>query len=100
MSNKHKPIPQFRSENEEREFWAAHDSTEYIDWNKAERNPIFPRLKPSTRTVSIRLPESLIAALKTLANKKDVPYQSLVKMYLAEKVKEETAAQHVPTEPS
>jgi predicted DNA binding CopG/RHH family protein len=100
MSSEHKPIPQFRSENEEREFWATHDSTEYIDWNKAERNPIFPRLKPSTRTVSIRLPESLIAALKTLANKKDVPYQSLVKMYLAEKVKEETAAQHVHPEPS
>ncbi len=91
MNSKHKPIPQFSSEDEEREFWATHDSAEYIDWSKAEKNPSFPRLKPSTRTVSIRLPESLIAALKTLANKRDVPYQSLVKMFLAEKVKEETA---------
>ncbi len=89
MDSKHKPIPQFSSEDEEREFWATHDSTEYIDWSKAEKNPTFPRLKPSTRTVSIRLPESLIAALKTLANKRDVPYQSLVKIFLAEKVKEE-----------
>ena len=90
MSSKHKPIPQFRSEDEEREFWATHDSTEYIDWSKAEKNPTFSRLKPSTRTVSIRLPESLIAALKTLANKRDVPYQSLMKIFLAEKVKEES----------
>ena len=90
MSSKHKPIPQFNNEDEEREFWATHDSTEYIDWSKAEKNPSFSRLKPSTRTVSIRLPESLIAALKTLANKRDVPYQSLVKIFLAEKVKEET----------
>jgi predicted DNA binding CopG/RHH family protein len=91
MNSKRKAIPQFSSEDEEREFWATHDSVEYIDWSKAEKNPTFPRLKPSTRTVSIRLPESLLAALKTLANKRDVPYQSLVKMFLAEKVKEETA---------
>jgi predicted DNA binding CopG/RHH family protein len=90
MNSKLKPVPQFSSEDEEREFWATHDSSEYIDWSKAERNPTFPRLKPSTRTVSIRLPESLIAELKALANKKDVPYQSLVKIFLAEKVKEET----------
>jgi predicted DNA binding CopG/RHH family protein len=100
MDSKYKPIPQFGSEDEEREFWATHDSTEYIDWSKAERNPTFARLKPSTRTVSIRLPESLIVALKTLANKKDVPYQSLVKIFLAEKVKEETAAPHVQQEPN
>ncbi len=92
MNSKLKPVPQFSSEDEEREFWATHDSSEYIDWSKAERNPTFPRLKPSTRTVSIRLPESLIAELKALANKKDVPYQSLVKIFLAEKVKEETTA--------
>jgi predicted DNA binding CopG/RHH family protein len=90
MSSKHKPIPQFSNEDEEREFWATHDSTEYIDWNRAEKNPSFSNLKPSTRTVSIRLPESLIASLKTLANKRDVPYQSLMKIFLAEKVKEET----------
>jgi len=89
MDSKRKPIPEFSSEDEEREFWATHDSTDYIDWSRAERNPSFPHLKPSTRMVSIRLPESLIAALKTLANKKDVPYQSLIKILLAEKVKEE-----------
>ena len=98
MNSKHKPIPQFSSEDEEREFWAIHDSSEYLDWTKAEKNPTFSRLKPSTRTVSIRLPESLIAALKTLANKRDVPYQSLVKIYLAEKVKEETSVQHIQQE--
>ena len=99
MNNNHKPLPQFSSEDEEREFWATHDSTEYVDWSRAERNPAFARLKPSTRTVSIRLPESLIAALKTLANKKDVPYQSLVKMFLAEKVKEEMSG-HLRTDPN
>ena len=91
MSDKLKEIPPFNNEDEEREFWATHDSTGYVDWSKAEKNPTFPRLKPSTRTVSIRLPESLIAELKTLANKKDVPYQSLVKIYLSEKVREEAA---------
>jgi uncharacterized DUF497 family protein len=90
MNSKRKPVPQFNSEDDEREFWATHDSTEYIEWSKAERNPTLSRLKPSTRTISIRLPESLIAELKALANKRDVPYQSLVKIYLSEKVKEET----------
>ena len=91
MDSKLKPVPQFNNENEEREFWATHDSTDYIDWSKAERNPTFLRLKPSTRTVSIRLPESLIAALKSLGNNRVVPYQSLVKIFLAEKVEEETS---------
>ena len=91
MNSKREPIPQFSSEDEEREFWATHDSSEYIDWSTAEKNPTLSRLKPSTRTVSIRLPESLIASLKTLANKRDVPYQSLVKIFLAERVREETA---------
>ncbi len=99
MNSKRKPIPHFSSEDEEREFWATHDSAEYLDWSKAERNPTFSRLKPSTRTVSIRLPESMIAALKTLANKRDVPYQSLVKIFLAEKIREETSVRHVPSEP-
>ena len=88
MSSGLKPVPHFNSEDEEREFWAAHDSTDYIDWSMAVRNPVLPNLKPSTRTVSIRLPESLIAELKSLANKRDVPYQSLMKIFLAEKVKE------------
>ena len=98
MSSKRKSIPQFSNEDEDREFWATHDSTEYINWNKGEKNPSFSHLKPSTRTISIRLPESLIAALKTLANKRDVPYQSLVKIFLAEKVKEETSMQQLQQE--
>lgn len=83
-----KQIPKFRNEEEERTFWAARDSTEYVDWSKAKR-AVFPNLKPSTRTISLRLPESMIAALKLLANKRDVPYQSLLKVFLAEKVEEE-----------
>jgi predicted DNA binding CopG/RHH family protein len=83
-----KKIPKFKSETEESEFWATQDSTEYIDYSKAKRI-LFPKLKPSTRTISIRLPESLIEHLKVLANKRDVPYQSLLKMLLSEKVAEE-----------
>ena len=85
---KKKPIPAFQNEEEERGFWAAHDSTEYVDWSKARR-AVFPKLKPSTRTISLRLPESLLASLKVLANKRDVPYQSLLKVFLAERVEEE-----------
>lgn len=84
-----KPIPNFKNEDEERAFWATHSSVDYVNWSKARRDATFPNLKLSTRTVSIRLPEWLIASLKTLANKKDVPYQSLVKIFLAEKLKEE-----------
>jgi predicted DNA binding CopG/RHH family protein len=83
-----KPIPKFKSEDEEREFWATHDSTEYFDESKMFKAH-FPNLKPSTKTISIRLPEYLIEELKILANKKDVPYQSLLKVLLAEKVEEE-----------
>jgi predicted DNA binding CopG/RHH family protein len=83
-----KKTPKFKSEAEEVEFWATHDSTEYVDYSKAKR-VVFPDLKPSTRTISIRLPESLIEHLKVLANKRDVPYQSLLKMFLSEKVAEE-----------
>ena len=99
MNGKHKALPSFSSEDEEREFWATHDSSEYIDWSTAEKNPRFSRHNPTTRMVSNRLPESLIAALKTLANKRDVPYQSLMKIFLAEKVREETAQQHIQPEP-
>lgn len=84
-----KKIPQFKNEAEEAEFWATQDSTEYVDWSKAILNPAFPNLKPSTRTVTIRVPESLLNSLKMIANKKDVPYQSLVKIFLDQKVKEE-----------
>lgn len=82
------PVPKFTSEDEEREFWATADSTRYIDWNKAKRS-IFPDLKPSVRSISLRLPELLIANVKVLANKRDIPYQTLLKSFLAERVDEE-----------
>ena len=82
-----KKIPHFKNEDEEREFWTAHDSAEYIDWNKASV-AVFPELKPSTKTISLRVPVQLLNSLKMLANEKDVPYQSLVKILLSEKVKE------------
>ena len=85
-----KVIPKFKNEDEEDEFWSTHDSTEYIDWSKAIVNPSFPNLKLSTKTITIRVTESLLNSLKMLANKKDVPYQSLVKIYLDEKIREET----------
>ena len=84
-----KQLPKFKSEKQERAFWLSHDSTDYIDWDEAFKNPKMPNLKPSTKSVSIRLPVSLIESLKLLANKRDVPYQSLLKAFLAEKVKEE-----------
>lgn len=80
-----KEIPTFESEDLEREFWAEADSTEYVDWSKA-RVVRFPRLRPSTTAISIRLPDSLLADLKILANERDVPYQSLLKMYVADRV--------------
>jgi predicted DNA binding CopG/RHH family protein len=80
-----KPIPAFKSEAEERKFWETHDSADYIDLNKAERVR-FPNLKPSTTTISIRLPLGLLEQIKIAANQCDVPYQSLIKMWLAEKV--------------
>jgi len=83
-----KQIPQFKTEDEEREFWATADSSEYIDWKKAKR-AVLPNLKPSLRKISLRLPESMLENLKVLANKRDVPYQSLVKMYLAESIERE-----------
>ena len=83
-----KKIPEFESEEEEREFWTEHDSAEYVDWSQAERVTL-ASLKPSTKTISVRLPESLLEELKLLANKRDVPYQSLLKLYLAERVKKE-----------
>ena len=80
--------PKFKNEKEEFEFWSTHDSTEYVDYSKAKR-VVLPNLKPSTRAISIRLPESLITHIKVLANKRDIPYQSLLKMYLIERVEEE-----------
>lgn len=83
-----KKIPRFKNEAQEREFWATHDSTDYMDWSKAKK-VVFPNLKPSTQTISIRLPESMVHDLKILANKKDVPYQSLLKIFLAERLHKE-----------
>jgi len=81
-------VPRFRVEDKERRFWAAADSADYVDWRQARRVS-FPRLKPSTRTISLRLPEALLADLKVLANKQDVPYQSLLKIYRAERIRHE-----------
>ena len=83
-----KPVPRFRVEDKERQFWAAVDSVDYVDWRRSRRVS-FPKLKPSTRTISLRLPEALLADLKVLANKQDVPYQSLLKIYLAERIRHE-----------
>jgi predicted DNA binding CopG/RHH family protein len=85
-----KKIPTFKDEDAEREFWSKADSTEYLDWSNARRITL-PNLRPSLRTISLRLPESMIAELKVLANKRDVPYQSLLKVFLAERIKEELA---------
>ena len=85
-----KPLPAFATEAEEREFWETHDSTPYLDWSQA-RTAVFPNLKPSTETISLRLPIALLHELKELANKRDVPYQSLLKVFLAERVARETA---------
>lgn len=83
-----KRLPVFKSEEEERKFWASHDSMDYVDWSKAER-VVFPNLKPTARTISLRLPETMIGNLKLLANKRDVPYQSLLKTFLADRLKQE-----------
>ncbi len=80
-----KPIPEFKDEDEEREFWATHESTAYVNWRQAER-AIFPNLKPSTRAISVRMPESMLDELKLLANKRDVPYELLIKMFLRERI--------------
>jgi len=85
---KKKRIPKFRNEDEERDFWSSHDSTEYIDWSEA-KDVTMPKLKPTLKTISIRLPEIMIEELKLLSNKRDVPYQSLMKIFLAERVEKE-----------
>lgn len=85
MKKKLKEIPKFKTEDDERAFWATHDSTDYFDWDKAEA-VIFPNLKPTTRTISLRLPESMLERLKVAANKRDVPYQSFIKMILKDRL--------------
>jgi len=80
-----------KTEDEEREFWSKTDSTEVIDWTKAKRM-VLSNLKPSVRTISLRLPESMLDGLKLIANKRDIPYQSLIKVFLAEKIEKELRA--------
>jgi predicted DNA binding CopG/RHH family protein len=86
--SKLKKRPTFKNEKQEAAFWASHDSTEYIDYSNS-RPVVFPRLKPSTETISLRLPKSLLDQLKTLANKRDVPYQTLLKLFVLERVQAE-----------
>ena len=86
-----KKLPKLKSLAEEKKFWETHDSADYIDWTKAKR-AAFPNLKPSVKTISLRLPEHLLNAIKIMANKEDVPYQSLMKMLLAKGV--ENAQKH------
>jgi predicted DNA binding CopG/RHH family protein len=89
--NTMKKIPKFKTEAEERDFWANADSTEYVDWSKARR-VLLPNIKPSLKTISLRLPELMIDELKRIANKKDVPYQSLIKIFLSERLSKELNA--------
>lgn len=89
-ARKLRPIPAFASEDEEREFWATHDTVDYIDWEQGQW-ATFPNLKPSTETISLRLPAALLGDLKILANRRDVPYQSLLKVFLAERIAQEQA---------
>ena len=85
--SKPKSIPKFRTEAEERAFWESHDSSDYVDWKKAQLVAM-PNLKPSTKTISLRLPEGLLDSIKIEANKRDMPYQSLIKSWLADDVKQ------------
>ena len=83
-----KDVPSFKTEDEERDYWASCDSTEHVDWSSARRM-LLPNLKPSLKTISVRLPQSMIDQLKVLANRRDVPYQSLMKVFLAERIEQE-----------
>jgi predicted DNA binding CopG/RHH family protein len=86
MSKQPKAVPKFASEAEERAFWETHDSTEYLDWSKSQK-AVLPNLKPTTKTISLRLPQHLLDSLKAAANARDVPYQSLIKVWLQEKLR-------------
>jgi len=86
-----KKIPKFKTEAEERDFWANADSTDYVDWSKARR-VLLPNITPSLKTISLRLPELMLDELKLIANKRDVPYQSLIKIFLSERLSKELDA--------
>lgn len=85
MKKRLKPIPKFASEDEERRFWEQHDTSEYLDWSQAQQ-VVMPKLKPTTKTISLRLPQHLLDSIKAAANARDVPYQSLIKVWLQEKL--------------
>ena len=89
--SKVKKVPTFKTEQEEREFWETHDSSDYVDWAKAESVSL-SNLKPSTKTISLRLPEGLLDSIKIEANKRDMPYQSLIKVWLADDVEQSRSA--------
>ncbi len=92
MKKQLKKLPKFKNEDEERKFWDTHDSTDYVDWSKAiAGNNLFPNLKPSSRSISLRLPAHIIDSVKVEANKLDIPYQSLMKQYIATGVTKEIA---------
>ncbi len=99
MPTEYKDVPHFESEDEERAFWATHDSTEYVDWDNAE-TAVLPKLKPSTKTISLRLPEMMLNELRLIANKQDIPYQSLIKIFLKERIEQELKYYTTPTETS
>ena len=86
MSKQLKAVPKFANEAEKRAFWEKHDSTDYLDWAKAQR-AVLPNLKPTTKTISLRLPQHLLDSIKAAANSRDVPYQSLIKVWLQEKLR-------------
>ncbi len=88
MQTTYKTIPNHASEDEERTFWDTYDSTEFVDWDKAE-TVVLPHLKPTTKSISLRLPESMLNQLRLIANKRDIPYQSLIKLFLVERIEQE-----------
>jgi predicted DNA binding CopG/RHH family protein len=85
MNKRHKQVPKFTTEAEERAFWERHNSTDYLDWTRA-KSVVLPNLKPTTKTISLRLPQHLLDSIKATANSRDVPYQSLIKIWLQEKL--------------
>ena len=91
MKKRLKPIPKFANEDEERQFWEEHDSSEYLDWGQAQQ-VVMPRLKPTTKTISLRLPQHLLDSIKAAANARDVPYQSLIKIFLKERIDQELSS--------
>jgi predicted DNA binding CopG/RHH family protein len=91
-----KRVPKFKNENRERDFWSENDSSEYLNWKSAER-VLFPNLKPSTKAISLRLPEPLLDALRQMANERDVPYQSLIKIFLQERIEQDFKSRQLPS---